>query len=63
MLLRLKQWLEPLPDRCSGIDIAGLKHNMTEFSKALEAAGEQGVASLDPGLLRRVLTFDIPSQE
>jgi hypothetical protein len=54
MLLRLKQWLEPLPERCSGVDIAGLKHNLTEFSQALEAAGEQGVASLDPELLRPV---------
>ncbi len=58
MLLRLKQWLEPLPDRCSGIDIAGLKRNVTEFAAALEAAGEAGVASLDPKLLRPVPASD-----
>jgi CheY-like chemotaxis protein len=56
MLLRLKQWLEPLPDRCSGIDIAALKRNMAEFSAAVEAAGVDGVATLDPGLLRPVLS-------
>jgi len=54
MLLRLRQWLEPLPDRCSGIDIAGLKRNMAEFSAAVEAAGADGVAALDPGLLRQI---------
>ena len=54
MLLRLKQWLEPLPDRCSGIDIAALKRNMAEFSAAVEAAGVDGVATLDPGLMRPV---------
>lgn len=62
MLLRLMQWLEPLPERCSGVDIAGLKRNMAEFSAAVEAAGVDGVATLDPGLLRRVPTFDIPLQ-
>jgi len=54
MLLRLRQWLEPLPDRCSGIDIAELKRNMAEFAAAVEAAGVDGVAGLDPGLLRPV---------
>ncbi len=63
MLLRLRQWLEPLPDRCSGVDIAGLKRHMAEFSAAVEAAGGDGVATLDPRLLRRVPTFDVPSQE
>jgi len=54
MLLRLKQWLEPLPDRCSGVDIAGLKRNMAEFSAAVEAAGVDGIGTLDPELLRQV---------
>jgi hypothetical protein len=54
MLLRLRQWLEPLPDRCSGVDIAALKRNMVEFSEAVEAAGRDGVSRLDPKLLRPV---------
>ncbi len=54
MLLRLKQWLEPLPERCSGVDIAGLKRNLAEFSAAVEAAGVDGIGTLDPELLRRV---------
>jgi len=54
MLLRLKQWLEPLPDHCSGVDIAGLKRNMTEFAAAVEAVGVDGVAGLDPAILRPV---------
>ena len=57
MLLRLRQWLEPLPDRCSGVDVAMLKRNVREFSEALEAAGAGGISDIDLGLLRPVPSF------
>lgn len=57
MLLRLRQWLEPLPDRCSGVDVAGLKRNVREFSDALKAGGAEGVSGIDPVLLRPVPVF------
>jgi CheY-like chemotaxis protein len=47
MLLRLKQWLDPLPDRCRGVDVASLKRGVVEFSTALEAAGPEGIAELE----------------
>lgn len=46
MLLRLRQWLAPLPDHCRGIDVAQLKRNVQEFSAALENAGPQRLGEL-----------------
>jgi predicted metal-dependent hydrolase len=54
MLLRLKQWLEPLPDACRGVDLARLKTQVQEFWQALEAAGPQGLPSLDRALLKPI---------
>ena len=54
MLLRLKQWLEPLPDACRGVDLALLKAQVQEFWQALEAAGPQGLPSLDRALLKPI---------
>lgn len=57
MLLRLRQWLAPLPDRCRGIDVAQLKLNVQEFGAALEEAGPDQLAGLElrpvPVLQRR----------
>jgi uncharacterized protein len=54
MLLRLRQWLEPLPDECRGVDLAGLRAQIGEFRHALEAAGPRGLALLDRSLLRPI---------
>ena len=54
MLLRLKQWLEPLPDACRGVNLARLKTQVQEFWQALEAAGPEGLDSLDRALLRPI---------
>jgi len=54
MLLRLKQWLEPLPDSCRGVDLARLKTQVQEFWQALEAAGPKGLDSLDRALLKPI---------
>lgn len=36
MLLRMRQWLDPLPDRCQGVEIASLKAGMDRLRKALQ---------------------------
>ena len=54
MLLRVKQWLEPLPDQCRGVDTAALKQSTEAFSKALNQAGKSGLAELDPALLKPI---------
>lgn len=46
MLLRVQQWLMPLPNRCRGIDVAALKRDLTEFGEALEQSGEGGLGEL-----------------
>jgi predicted metal-dependent hydrolase len=54
MMLRLKQWLEPLPGACRGVDLGKLKAQVQEFWAALEAAGPDGLGTLDRSLLRPV---------
>ena len=46
MVLRLNQWLDPLPDNCRGVDVAGIRGNMEVFSSALESAGPEGTSRL-----------------
>ncbi len=46
MMLRLQQWLVPLPDHCRGVDVARLKQDIHEFAGSLEHGGRQGLAQL-----------------
>jgi predicted metal-dependent hydrolase len=46
MLLRLKQWIDPLPDQCKGVEVATLKLKVAEFSDALEAAGPERIGDI-----------------
>ncbi len=54
MLLRVRQWLDPLPDQCRGVDTAALQHNVESFSEAVHQAGESGFSELDRGLLKPI---------
>ncbi len=54
MLLRLRQWLEPLPDQCRGVDIAALRRNVGEFAEALDRAGPEGLSEMDRAYLKSV---------
>ncbi|MBE7530076.1 MAG: DUF309 domain-containing protein [Ardenticatenaceae bacterium] len=38
MLLRLRQWLEPLPPVCRGVNVARLRQNIEEVRTAVQAA-------------------------
>lgn len=57
MLLRLRQWLEPLPESCRGVDVDALKLQVAEFSRVLEAAGPDRIGEVElrplPVLVRR----------
>ena len=57
MLLRVRQWLEPLPDQCRGVDTAALRRNVDAFSEALHLAGETGLSDLDRALLKPIPTL------
>jgi predicted metal-dependent hydrolase len=54
MLLRVKQWIEPIPDHCRGVDVSALRRNVEEFSEALHQAGETSLSELDPALLKPI---------
>ena len=55
MLLRARQWLEPLPVACRGVDVAALRADAERVYAALVAAGPEGIGALDRALLRPIL--------
>lgn len=43
MFLRARQWLDPLPAVCRGVDVAALRHAATEVRAALEKLGAERI--------------------
>jgi hypothetical protein len=54
MFLRLRQWIDPLPDYCRGIDIARLRADAQAVHQALLVLGPERIAEFDRNLLRQV---------
>jgi len=54
MFLRLRQWIDPLPDACRGIDIARLRAEAQAAYQALITLGPENIADFDRSLLRPV---------
>jgi len=54
MFLRLRQWIDPLPDNCRGVDVARLRDDARAVHSMLVRLGRERVAELDPDLLRPV---------
>lgn len=54
MLLRVRQWLDPLPDTCRGVNLARLKEDVRAVHKALTTLGPEGIDDLDRNLFRPV---------
>jgi hypothetical protein len=56
MLLRAFQWLNILPDRCQGVDIAGLRADAEAVRRALEGISDDAdlLTEFDPSLLGEV---------
>lgn len=59
MFLRARQWLDPLPDICRGVDVASLRQDSARARSALEVLGPDHVADFDQGLLKPVRLDDI----
>lgn len=55
MLLRVRQWLEPLPDSCRGIDVAQLRSDATSVHNALVDLGPDRISEFDRALFMPVL--------
>ncbi len=54
MFLRTLQWFDPLPDRCQGIDVAGLRADAAAARTHLESLGADHIAEFDRSLLRPI---------
>jgi predicted metal-dependent hydrolase len=54
MLSRALRWIDYLPGRCQGVDVAQLRANAEALRAILLETGEDGLASLDRALLRPV---------
>jgi predicted metal-dependent hydrolase len=54
MFLRLRQWLEPLPARCRGVEVARLREQADQAQAALQALGEQRIGEFDLSLLQPI---------
>jgi hypothetical protein len=54
MLLRLRQWLDPLPDTCRGVDVAGVREMVTAVHDAVQALGPDRLDQFDWGLVQPI---------
>jgi predicted metal-dependent hydrolase len=54
MFLRLRQWLDPLPDECRGVDVAQLRAEAIAARAALERLGPDRLAEFDVSLFKPV---------
>jgi len=54
MFLRLRQWLDPLPDACLGVNIAQLRTEAMAAGAAVEALGPDHMDKFDLSLLKPV---------
>jgi len=54
MLLRARQWLEPLPDVCRGVNVARLRANADAYYQAVTSLGPDHLADFDWSLVEPV---------
>ena len=54
MLLRARQWLDPLPAICRGLDVAALRADAARVYDALTAVGPEGLSTFDRSLFRPI---------
>ncbi|MCB9422412.1 MAG: DUF309 domain-containing protein [Ardenticatenaceae bacterium] len=54
MLLRLRQWLDPLPAACRGVDVAGVREMVTAVHDAVQTLGPDQLDQFDWGLVQPI---------
>ncbi len=52
MMLRVRQWLDPLPDACRGMDVARLRAQVEAFRQALKQLSPETMDQFDRRLLQ-----------
>jgi predicted metal-dependent hydrolase len=55
MFLRLRQWIEPLPDECRGVDVDTLRKDAQGVYEQLISAGKDKLADFDQSLFKPVI--------
>jgi hypothetical protein len=58
MFLRSRQWLDPLPEACRGVDVARFRREAQAARAALEALGPERLADFDRSLFKPVPFVD-----
>ncbi|MCC7359130.1 MAG: DUF309 domain-containing protein [Anaerolineales bacterium] len=59
MFLRLRQWLDPMPAVCRGVDVAQLRQDALAIRAALEALGPERIGEFDQALLMPVRFIEL----
>jgi hypothetical protein len=54
VLLRLHQWLDPLPDICRGVDVASLRAGIQGLRVAIGRSPSAGTDAIDPELFKPI---------
>jgi hypothetical protein len=54
MFLRLRQWIDPLPDICKGVNVAQLRQEANEVHRSILSLGPERMNELDKRLLKPV---------
>jgi len=55
MFLRMRQWLDPLPEHCRGVAVAQLRADALTAQQALETLGAERIAEFDRDLFKPVV--------
>lgn len=55
MLMRVRQWLDPLPDTCRGINVADLRQNAAAVQQAITNLGPKRISEFDKSLFKPVV--------
>ena len=58
MFLRLRQWIDPLPDVCRGVNVAKLRSDARQVHESLQTLGADHIDEFDQSLFTPVL-FDL----
>jgi hypothetical protein len=54
MFLRLRQWIDPLPPLCRGVNVARLREDARRVNQALLTLGPEQIAAFDRSLFKPV---------
>ncbi len=54
MFLRLRQWLDPLPAECRGVNVAKLRRDAAAVQESLAALGPERIGDFDQALFKSV---------